>query len=100
MINWSWTDINPNTKKAERFIDSYNRSNYYRLEDAYKKPSHRKASIYKSLIIDMDNLGGFDMKITGANCSTFCCAFKYSDSGKDYLAYITPSYNYRILMNE
>ena len=56
--------------------------------------------LYNSLIIGINDLGGFDMRIMGANCSTFCCAFKYSDCGKDYLAYITPSYNYRILINE
>lgn len=100
MINWDWVDINPNTKKAKRFIDNYNRSNCHRIEDVYKKPSLSKISIYNYLVMRMHDLGGFDMRITGVNCLIFCFAFKYSDIGKKYLVYITPSYNYRILIDE
>ena len=45
MTSRNWTDINPTTKKAERFLHNYNESNCYRIEDAYKRPSCRKVSI-------------------------------------------------------
>ena len=34
--------INNNTKQAERYINAYNRSCMYDLQDAYVKPSTRK----------------------------------------------------------
>lgn len=100
MTNWNFTDISQNTKKAERFINKYNRSDCYRIEDAYKRPSHTKIAIYESLIRGMNDLNGFYMRITCTNSSFFCCAFRYDDNCKHYLVYITPMHNYRILINE
>ena len=67
--------INNNTKKARAFINAYNRSSMYDLQDAYVKPSTRKTSADYSCRMMMQSEGGHNYKIIGYNSSFFTVAW-------------------------
>ena len=67
--------INNNTKQAERYIDAYNRSEIYSLNQAYGKPSTRKTRADYNCRIMMESEGGHGYKIIGYNSSFFTVAW-------------------------
>lgn len=67
--------INNNTKQAERYIDAYNRSKMYDLQDAYKKPSTRKTRANYECRMMMESEGGHGYKIIAHNSSFFTVAW-------------------------
>ena len=67
--------INNNTKQAERYINAYNRSNMYDLQDAYIKPSTRKTRVDYNCRMMMQSEGGHNYKIIGYNSSFFTVAW-------------------------
>ena len=67
--------INNNTKQAERYINAYNRSNMYDLQDAYIKPSTRKTRADYNCRMMMQSEGGHNYKIIGYNSSFFTVAW-------------------------
>ena len=67
--------INNNTKQAERYINAYNSSNMYDLQDAYIKPSTRKSRIDYNCRMMMQSEGGHNYKIIGYNISFFTVAW-------------------------
>ena len=67
--------INNNTKQAERYINAYNRSNMYDLQDAYVKPSTRKTRVDYNCRMMMESEGGHNYKIIGYNSSFFTVAW-------------------------
>ena len=67
--------INNNTKQAERYINAYNHSNMYDLQDAYRTPSTRKTRADYNCRMMMQSEGGHNYKIIGYNSSFFTVAW-------------------------
>ena len=57
--------INNNTKQAKRYIDAYNRSEIYYLNQAYGKPSTEKTRADYNCRMMMQEEGGHGYKIIG-----------------------------------
>ena len=57
--------LNNNTKKARAYINAYNRSEIYSLNQAYGRPSHEKTRADYSCRMMMENEGGHGYKIIG-----------------------------------
>ena len=72
--------INNNTKQAQHFINAYNRSSMYDLQNAYLKPSTRKTRADYNCRMMMQSEGGHNYKIIGYNSSFFTVAWI---AGKD-----------------
>lgn len=67
--------LNNNTKQAERYINAYNRSSMYNLQDAYRNPSTRKTRAEYNCRMMMQSEGGHNYKIIGYNSSFFTVAW-------------------------
>ena len=67
--------INNNTKQAERYINAYNRSDIYSLNQAYGKPSNEKTRADYNCRMMMQSEGGHNYKIIGYNSSFFTVAW-------------------------
>ena len=67
--------LNNNTKKAQAFINAYNRSSMYDLQDAYKKPSTRKTRANYECRMMMESEGGHGYKIISYNSDFFTVAW-------------------------
>lgn len=67
--------LNNNTKQAERYINAYNRSSMYDIQDAYKTPSTRKTRADYNCRMMMQSEGGHGYKILGYNSSFFTVAW-------------------------
>ena len=72
--------INNNTKKAHAYINAYNRSEIYSLNQAYANPSTAKIRADYNCRMMMQNEGGHNYKIIGYNCNFFTVAWI---AGKD-----------------
>ena len=72
--------INNNTKKAQAFINAYNRSSIFTLREAYANPSTAKTNADYSCRMMMQSEGGHNYKIIGYNCNFFTVAWI---TGKD-----------------
>lgn len=64
-----------NTKQAERYINAYNRSSMYDLQDAYRTPSTEKTRADYNCRMMMQSEGGHNYKIIGYNSSFFTVAW-------------------------
>jgi len=78
------------SKKAMGANWSYNRTNITTIWDAYKNPSYAKEKAYCNIRSEMEELGGHDLRITGANCMHFSCAYVLGDK----LIYHTYAHRY------
>ena len=67
--------INNNTKKAQAFINAYNRSNIFDLYEAYANPSTAKTRADYNCRMMMQSEGGHNYKIIGYNCNFFTVAW-------------------------
>ena len=67
--------INNNTKQARHFIDAYNRSETYYINQAYGRPSTRKTRADYNCRMMMQSEGGHNYKIIGYNSSFFTVAW-------------------------
>ena len=67
--------INNNTKKAQAFINAYNRSSIFTLREAYANPSTAKTRADHSCRMMMQEEGGHGYKIIGYNCNFFTVAW-------------------------
>ena len=67
--------INNNTKQAQHFINAYNRSDIYSLNQAYGKPSTAKTRADYNCRMMMQSEGGHNYKIIGYNSSFFTVAW-------------------------
>ena len=72
--------INNNTKKAQAFINAYNRSSMYDLQDAYANPSTEKTRADYSCRMMMQAEGGHGYKMISYNTFQFSAAWI---AGKD-----------------
>lgn len=95
-LNVTW--VNNGTQQKERIIRMYE---YTKKGDsifkAYVRPSTRKIDAFHMIQKEMQLAGGFNMRITGAGCDVFSCAYQVKDgSGITYLVYHTPSNRFAI----
>ena len=67
--------INNNTKQARHFINAYNRSEIYYLNQAYTKTSPAKTRADYNCRMMMQSEGGHGYKIIGYNCNFFTVAW-------------------------
>ena len=86
--------INNKSKKAHAYINAYNRSEIYSLNQAYAKPSTAKTIADYNCRMMMQNEGGHNYKIIGYNCNFFTVAWI---AGKDLR--IETAYNSFIIPN-
>ena len=79
------------TKKNRGFYNNYMRAEATRLSDVYGNYSYRKARAEEAILREMDELNGFNPKITGNNSSHFSMAFMYpcTETGEIRLRYHT-----------
>lgn len=87
-------------KQLKNVYRSYERSDYYTLNDLYKNASYYKQKAYNYCRDLYRQLNGFDFKIIGGNCMTFSVGFKFYEDNKTYFAYITKDYDRQILLDE
>ena len=67
--------LNNNTKQAERYINAYNRSDIYSLNQAYGRPSTEKTRADYSCRMMMENEGGHGYKIISYKTFQFSAAW-------------------------
>ena len=67
--------LNNNTKQAERYINAYNRSSMYDLQDAYRTPSTDKTRADYNCRMMMQSEGGHGYKIISYNTFQFSVAW-------------------------
>lgn len=67
--------INNNTKKAQAFINAYNRSSIFTLREAYANPSTAKTNADYSCRMMMQEEGGHGYKIISYNTFQFSVAW-------------------------
>ena len=72
--------LNNNTKQAERYINAYNRSSMYDLQDAYGKPSIAKIKADSNCRLMMHSEGGHGYKIISYNTFQFSVAWIAGDA--------------------
>ena len=72
--------INNNTKKAQAYINAYNRSSIFDIREAYANPSTAKTRADYNCRMMMQSEGGHNYKIIGYNCNFFTVAWI---AGKD-----------------
>lgn len=76
-------------QKQEEMFHRYCNSSATSLHDVYKSWSDKKEEAFKACLSDMNRNGGQDMRITGANCNTFSCAYRIIRDDGAYLVYHT-----------
>ena len=72
--------INNNTKKAQAFINAYNRSSIFDIYEAYDKPSTRKTRADYNCRMMMQSEGGHGYKIIAHSCHFFTVAWIAGDA--------------------
>lgn len=90
------TKLNKNTKKAKRWIDSYNNSDCYSVSDFYTSRVYRKESIESSIKRKMIENNCHGYKITGGNGFYFSCGYLNKDNTILYIE--TQSNTYEIAL--
>ena len=93
---WSFTELNKDTKKAQRLIENYENYEGLELWDVYGSHSYRKEQSYNDIKELVKRANGWGLCITSHCTCFYTCAFMLELDGVGYLAYITPSYNYLI----
>lgn len=72
--------INNNTKKAQTYIDAYNHSDIYSLNQVYGKPSAEKTRADYECRIMMENEGGHGYRIIAHSRNFFTVAWIAGDA--------------------
>lgn len=67
--------IKSTTQRGENFVNAYNRSNYFTLNQAYKSYSTAKARAEHDCIERMKRENGRGFRILGTNCNYFTCGW-------------------------
>ena len=90
------------TKKNRGLYDSYMQAKAVTLSDVYGSYSNLKARAEESILREMDNLNGFDPKITSNNSFHFSMAFIYPcpNTGELRLRYHTSANVYDFSITE
>ena len=86
-------DVKNTTKKAKDFISNYRNNMGKSLFDVYKRPSYRKASIFDSLVKELQSdVKAYNFTVVSGGSGYFTMACE----NEDYIFYITFAHNYRI----
>lgn len=72
--------LNNTTKKAQAYINAYNRSDIFSLNQAYGRPSTEKTRADYNCRMMMQEEGGHGYKIIGYNCNFFTVAWIAGDA--------------------
>ena len=88
------------TQKQEEMFHRYCNSSATSLHDVYGSCSDNKEKAYKYCLRDMKEHGGQDMRITGANCYLFSCAYCIMRDDGEYLVYHTPMHRFEFKVME
>ena len=99
-LNVTW--LNAPTQKAQRVLHCYNayphRDSIYK---AYGRPSSTKVSTFFEIKKEMSDVGGYDIRITGAGSDVYSCAYRVKDgAGYEFMVYHTPGNRFAILIGE
>ena len=78
------------TQKQEEMFHRYCNSSATSLCNVYQSWSDAKERAFKYCLQDMKKHNGRDMRITGANCYLFSCAYRIIRDDGAYLVYHTP----------
>ena len=76
-------------QKQEEMFHRYCNSTATSLCNVYQSWSDKKEEAYRYCLRDMKEHGGQDMRITGANCNAFSCAYCIMRDDGEYLVYHT-----------
>lgn len=74
------TKLNKTTKKAQGFIDSYNRATGTTLSDIYGSYSSAKAKAERECRERMEQLGASDFRMMSGNSFSFTCGYRTDDT--------------------
>lgn len=95
-----FTKINRTTQRARDIIRSYNNSSATQLWHVYGSYSGAKARAFDDCMHLMNEVGGHDLRITGAGNTNFSVAFTFVKDGKKCLAFITYRNNFVIELED
>ena len=85
------TFVKNTTQKGQRILRAYEYAKCDDICKAYKKPSTHKVVAFNEIKKEMSDVGGSNIRITGAGYNYFSCAYKVRDgSGFRYVVYHTP----------
>jgi hypothetical protein len=89
-------------KKNRKLYHSYINAKAVTLSDVYKSYSYRKARAEEAILREMDNMDGFNPRITSNNCQYFSMAYTYPcpETGELRLRYHTSSNVYDFAIDE
>ena len=85
-INMKYTK----SKKIKSAYNDYIKSDMYRLEHAYKKPSENKKMAFNNCMLFVKSLNGCTPYITSYNGFHFSIAFFGEYNGEQVFVYVTP----------
>lgn len=98
---WRFTLVNQDTKKAKQMLERYDDYEGITLRDVYGHHSWAKESSFETISrFCYNTVKGWALVITSHCTCFYTCAFMLTYQDKDYLAYITPSHNYLIPMED
>ena len=85
------TFVKNTTQKGQLILRAYEYAKCDDICKAYKKPSTYKVVAFNEIMKEMSDVGGSNMRITGAGSNYFSCAYTVKDgSGFRYVVYHTP----------
>ena len=93
--------ISAKSKLGQHFVEAYERSMMFALEDAYTKPSAAKQAAFERCQQICKAEKGRRFKIISANCQAFTVAFEIKDYfGATKLRVITRCHDYIIYFGD
>ena len=89
--------LSANSKLGQHFVEAYEASTWYTLEDAYVKPSAAKQAAFKRCQQKCEAENGDRLRVIDARCQFFAVAFEVENSfGATELRVITKYHDYLI----
>ena len=99
-IDLEVTPVKPTTQKGQRIIRAWSVAQKTDIFQSYKKPSSHKVAAFNDIKKEMEEAGGSSLRMTGAGCDYFSCAYKVWDvDGNPYIIYHTPTNRYAVRLN-
>lgn len=93
--------LSANSKRGQRYINTYNRSTRHTLKDAYAKPSAAKQAAFKRCLQQYDMENGHNLRIISASPWFFTVAFEVTTAlGATGLRVITREHDYLIIFGD
>lgn len=93
--------LSANSKRGQRYINTYNRSTMHTLKDAYAKPSAAKQAAFKRCLQQYNMENGHNLRIISASPWFFTVAFEVTTTlGATGLRVITKEHDYLIIFGD